>query len=109
MNITSDNIPVGWEELVDHFLEEMLEIAREAVIDYLSIDWKGKWGALDANFFFDTDEFYNALFDVITKYREKSKTTCAICGGAAKMKSFGGYMLPMCDDCEEDMNATNRC
>ena len=54
MNITSDNTPVGWEELVDHFLEEMLEIAREAVIDYLSIDWKEKWGALDVNFFFDT-------------------------------------------------------
>ena len=44
MNITSDNTPVGWEELVDHFLEEMLEIAREAVIDYLSIDWKEKMG-----------------------------------------------------------------
>ena len=51
MNITSDNTPVGWEELVDNFLEEMLEIAREAVIDYLSIDWKEKWSALDVNFF----------------------------------------------------------
>lgn len=107
MNIISDNTPVGWEELVEHFQEEMLEIAREAAVDYLSIGWKEKCGALDANFFFDTDEFYNALFDVVAKYREKSKTTCAICGGSAKMKSFGGYMLPVCDDCEEDMNATN--
>ena len=87
----------------------MLEIAREAVIDYLSIDWKEKWGALDVNLFFDTDEFYNALSSIITKYREKSKTTCAICGATAKMKSFSGYMLPVCDDCKEGMNATNRC
>ena len=56
----------------------MLEIAREAAVDYLSIDWKEKWGALDVNFFFDTDEFYNVLSSVITKYREESKTTCAI-------------------------------
>ena len=103
MNITSDNTPVGWEELVEHFQEEMLEIAREAAVYYLSIDWKEKWGALDANFFFDTDEFYNALSNVIAKYRKESKTTCAICGGAAKIKSFGGYILPVCDDCEEDM------
>ena len=107
MNITSDNTPVGWEEPTKQFQEEMRQTAREAAEQLLSVYWKEKWGALDANFFFDTDEFYNALFDVITKYREKSKTTCAICGGAAKMKSFGGYMLPMCDDCEEDMNATN--
>ena len=107
MNITSDNTPVGWEELTKQFQEEMRQTAREAAEQLLSVDWKEKWGALDANFFFDTDEFYNALSNVITKYREKSKTICARCGGAAKMKSFGGYMLPMCDNCEENMNATN--
>ena len=107
MNITSDNTPVGWEELAKQFQEEMRQTAREAAEQLLSVYWKEKWGALDANFFFDTDEFYNALSNVITKYREKSKTTCAICGGAAKMKSFSGYMLPVCDDCEEDMKNGN--
>lgn len=107
MNITSDNTPVGWEELVDHFLEEMLEIAREAVIDYLSIDWKEKWGALDVNFFFDTDEFYNALSKVIAKYRERSKITCAVCGAAATMKDLSGWMMPLCEDCEEGMKNGN--
>ena len=101
MNVTSDNTPVGWEELTKQFQEEMRQTAREAAEQLLSVYWKEKWGALDANFFFDTDEFYNALSNVITKYREKSKTTCARCGGTAKMKSFGGYMLPVCDDCEE--------
>ena len=107
MNITSDNTPVGWEELTKQFQEEMRQTAREAAEQLLSVYWKEKWGALDANFFFDTDEFYNALSNVIAKYREESKTTCAICGGAAKMKSFGGYMLPVCDDCEEDMKNGN--
>lgn len=107
MNITSDNTPVGWEELVDHFLEEMLETAREAVIDYLSIDWKEKWGALDVNFFFDTDEFYNALSKVIAKYRERSKITCAVCGAAATMKDLSGWMMPLCEDCEEGMKNEN--
>ena len=107
MKTTDTGTPLGWEELTKQFQEEMRQTARDAAEQLLSIDWKEKWGALDVNFFFDTDEFYNALFSVITKYREKSKTTCAICGGSAKMKSFGGYMLPVCDDCEEDMNATN--
>lgn len=107
MNITSDNTPVGWEELVEHFLEEMLETAREAVIDYLSIDWKEKWGALDVNFFFDTDEFYNALSKVIAKYRERSKITCAVCGAAATMKNLSGWMMPLCEDCEEGMKNGN--
>ena len=107
MNITSDNTPVGWEELVEHFQEEMLEIAREAAVDYLSIDWKEKWGALDVNFFFDTDEFYNALSKVIAKYRERSKITCAVCGAAATMKNLSGWMMPLCEDCEEDMKNGN--
>ena len=107
MNITSDNTPVGWEELTKQFQEEMRQTARDAAEQLLSVYWKEKWGALDANFFFDTDEFYNALSNVITKYREESKTTCARCGGTAKMKSFGGYMLPMCDDCEEYMKNGN--
>lgn len=107
MNEYPDNIPVGWEELVEHMKQELLQTAQVAAADYLSIYYKEKWGALDANFFFDTDEFYNALSNVITKYREESKTTCAICGGAAKMKSFGGYMLPVCDDCEEDTKDGN--
>ena len=107
MNITSDNTPVGWEELTKQLQEEMRQTARDAAEQLLSVYWKEKWGALDANFFFDTDEFYNALSNVITKYREESKTTCARCGGTAKMKSFGGYMLPMCDDCEEYMKNGN--
>lgn len=101
MKTTDIGTPLGWEELTKQFQEEMRQTAREAAEQLLSVDWKEKWGALDANFFFDTDEFYNALSNVITKYREESKTICARCGGAAKMKSFGGYMLPMCDDCEE--------
>ena len=101
MKTTDIGSPLGWEELTKQFQEEMRQTAREVVEQLLSVDWKEKWGALDANFFFDTDEFYNALSNVITKYREESKTICARCGGAAKMKSFGGYMLPMCDDCEE--------
>ena len=101
MKTTNIGTPLGWEELTKQFQEEMRQTAREAAEQLLSVDWKEKWGALDANFFFDTDEFYNALSNVITKYREKSKTICARCGGAAKMKSFGGYMLPMCDDCED--------
>ena len=109
MKTTDIGTPLGWEELTKQFQEEMRQTARDAAEQLLSVYWKEKWGALDANFFFDTDEFYNALSNVITKYRKKSKTTCAICGGAAKMKSFGCYMLPMCDDCAEDMNATNRC
>ena len=107
MKTTDIGTPLGWEELTKQFQEEMRQTAREAAEQLLSIDWKEKWGALDANFFFDTDEFYNALSNVITKYREESKTTCAICGGVAKMKSFGGYMLPMCDDCEKNANHRN--
>lgn len=107
MKTTNIGTPLGWEELTKQFQEEMRQTAREAADQLLSVYWKEKWGALDVNFFFDIDEFYNALSSVITKYREKSKTTCALCGGAAKMKSFGGYMLPVCDDCEENMNATN--
>ena len=107
MKTTDIGTPLGWDELTKQFQEEMLQTAREAAEQLLSVYWKEKWGALDANFFFDTDEFYNALSNVITKYREKSKTTCARCGGTAKMKSFGGYMLPMCDDCEEDMKNGN--
>ena len=107
MKTTDIGTPLGWEELTKQFQEEMCKTAREAAEQLLSVYWKEKWGALDANFFFDTDEFYNALSNVITKYREKSKTTCARCGGTAKMKSFGGYMLPMCDDCEEYMKNGN--
>ena len=107
MKATNIGTPLGWEELTKQFQEEMRQTAREAAEQLLSVYWKEKWGALDANFFFDTDEFYNALSNVITKYREKSKTICARCGGAAKMKSFGGYMLPMCDGCEEDMKNGN--
>lgn len=107
MRINNDNTPVGQEELVDHFLEETLEIAREAVIDYLSIDWKEKCGALDVNFFFDTDEFYDVLSNVIAKYRERSKITCAVCGAAATMKDLSGWMMPLCEDCEEGMKNGN--
>lgn len=107
MKTTDIGTPLGWEELTKQFQEEMRQTARKAAEQFLSVDWKEKWGALDANFFFDTDEFYNALSNVIAKYREESKTICARCGGAAKMKSFGGYMLPMCDDCEEDMKNGN--
>ena len=107
MKTTDIGTPLGWEELTKQFQEEMRQTARDAAEQLLSVDWKEKWGALDANFFFDTDEFYNTLSNVITKYREKSKTICARCGGAAKMKSFGGYMLPMCDYCEEYMKNGN--
>ena len=107
MKTTDIGTPLGWEELTKQFQEEMRQTAREAAEQLLSVYWKEKWGALDANFFFDTDEFYNALSNVIAKYREESKTICARCGGAAKMKSFGGYMLPMCDDCEEYMKNGN--
>lgn len=107
MKATDIGTPLGWKELTKQFQEEMRQTASDAAEQLLSVDWKEKWGALDANFFFDTDEFYNALSNVITKYREKSKTICARCGGTARMKSFGGYMLPMCDDCEEDMKNGN--
>ena len=107
MKATDIGTPLGWKELTKQFQEEMRQTAHEAAEQLLSVYQKEKWGALDANFFFDMDEFYNALSGVIAKYREKSKTTCAICGGSAKMKFFGDYMLPVCDDCEEDMNATD--
>lgn len=107
MNEYPDNVPVGWEELVEHMEQELLQTARAAAADYLSIYYKEKWGGLDVNFFFDTDEFYDALSKVITKYRDKSKTTCAVCGAAASMKNLSGWMMPLCEDCEEDMKNGN--
>lgn len=107
MNEYSDNIPIGWEELVEHMKQELLQTAQVGAADYLSIYYKEKWGALDMNFFFDTDEFYDALSKVIAKYRERSKITCAVCGAAATMKNPSGWMMPLCEDCEEGMKNGN--
>ena len=46
MNEYPDNIPVGWEELVEYMKQELLQTAQVAVADYFSIYYKEKWAHL---------------------------------------------------------------
>lgn len=94
-----DFMPYGWR---DAFGEEMCEELKRALSsagllkEYRVIEIKEKWGELRWYDCCGNEETY----EIVEKYRKKSKHTCIICGKPAKWMTTG-WVCPVCDSCRE--------
>lgn len=108
-----DCIPGGWEKsFIPQLENELFEALGSYADEIMFYQIKEKFGELTAFWNFPdrdyyTDEDYDELEklaqvvgNIIQKYTEISKNTCAICGEAATHMTTFGWIEPLCNACD---------
>lgn len=108
-----DGIPDGWmKSFMPQFKDELFEALGAYADEIMFYQIKEKFGELTVYWNFPDKEYYtdedireiNELIpvvqDIIKKYVQISKNTCAVCGEPATYMTTWGYIAPFCDDCE---------
>lgn len=93
---------VGWADIIIRMVAEL----ESTGIDYKFYTIKEKFGTLrvyvdpahDLATF--SDDEYNLLGRIISKYERESSTTCEMCGDPGTLRN-SGWMKVSCDHCHE--------
>lgn len=108
-----DGIPDGWMMSFFPKLKDELFKACSAYADEIMFyQIKEKFGQLTVYWNFPDKDYYTdkdnvdidalipTIQDIVNKYTEISKNTCIVCGKAATRMTTG-YIVPLCDTCED--------
>jgi hypothetical protein len=108
-----DSIPNGWmNTFISQFKDELFKACGPYADEIMFYQIKEKFGELtvywnfpDKDYYTDEDyadleELVPIIKDIINKYVEISKNTCAVCGKPATYMTDWGWIAPMCDSCE---------
>ena len=109
-----DSIPEGWmKSFITQFKDELFNILGAYADEIMFYQIKEKFGQLtvywnfpDKDYYTDKDyddlkELVPIIEDIIKKYTEISKNTCAICGKIATKFTIG-WVMPICEECFEN-------
>ena len=89
----------GWYQIIDEALEKLSKI-DEVVLFQI----KEKFGGLRIYVGDKPSEHNKEIGDIIHAAEEKAWKTCEYCGKPGKTKG-GGWILTLCDECEEKRKA----
>lgn len=96
-----DDVPLGWHELVLNMAEELKDLIMKVCPPFLEIyhpvQVKEKYGELR---WYDEEQL-PGMKEIINKYCNLSRYTCAICG-ARTTKITTGWIMPLCDECADN-------
>ena len=106
-------IPDGWiNSFIPQLKDEMFKALGAYADEIMFYQIKEKYGQLtvywnfpDKDYYTDVDnkdieEIIPIIQNIIEKYTETSKNTCIVCGKAATHMTTG-YIVPLCDNCED--------
>ena len=91
----------GWFDLIYQLSKELTEeLKKDKSLeeDVYVVEVKEKFGGLRFYITCGTDR----IFDIITKYEEKSYKTCEICGKKGKLSVIGGWYRTLCKKHREE-------
>lgn len=97
-----EDLPEGWRDLIADWLVDV-----QAYVDTLSegskedfgvIQLKEKYGEFRQYFTFQDPK----LTEIVHRYMDRSRSTCARCGRPAHLTCHG-WILPLCDECEQQV------
>ena len=91
-----EEVPKGWNRLVLAMCKELKQALVKAgqLEEYKVLQAKEKYGSLR----WHEDKAYDCTKDIIKKYYQISKNTCAWCGKPAT-RTTRGWVCPICEDC----------
>lgn len=108
-----DGIPDGWlKSFMPQLRDELFEACGAYADEIMFYQIKEKFGQLTVYWNFPDKDYYteedckdinnliSVIESVIKKYTEISKKTCIVCGNAATHMT-AGYIVPLCDSCED--------
>ena len=108
-----DGIPDGWiKSFMPQLRDELFKACGAYADEIMFYQIKEKYGQLtvywnfpDKDYYTDLDnkdieEIIPTIQSIIKKYTEISKNTCIVCGKAATHMT-AGYIVPLCDSCED--------
>ena len=108
-----DSIPDGWmKSFIPQFKDELFNALGAFADEIMFYQIKEKfaeltvyWNFPDKDYytekdFDDMEELVPIVQDIIKKYTEISKNTCAVCGGLATHTTDYGWIVSLCDNCE---------
>lgn len=108
-----DGIPDGWiKSFMPQLRDELFKACGAYADEIMFYQIKEKYGQLtvywnfpDKDYYTDLDnkdieEIIPTIQSIIKKYTEISKNTCIVCGKAATHMAVG-YIVPLCDSCED--------
>jgi len=90
-------VGIGWVNLIYDLSKEIAKLDKNKECRVLQI--KEKFGTLS----FYTDYANPEIFSVINEYTKKSSTVCELCGENGRTRGEG-YLITLCDNCEEKRN-----
>jgi len=80
----------GWLQLIHDLIEELIAAGWDTQVCQV----KEKFGGL--RFYINTGS--DEIFDIISKYEEKSYKTCEVCGEKGELHTNMGWHRTLCDD-----------
>ena len=83
----------GWLQLVKELIEDLIELGWDKQVAQV----KEKFGGLRFYIGFGTDEIWKR----ITKAENESFKICEETGGPGELRTKGGWMCTLCDECYE--------
>lgn len=108
-----DSIPNGWmNTFIPQLKDELFQVLGAYADEIMFYQIKEKFGELTIYWNFPDRDYYTEKDDndieelipivknIIKKYVEISKNTCAICGKRATYMTACGWIAPFCDSCE---------
>lgn len=99
-----DSFPKGWfksfgAQMLDEIKQALVNCKPEFLYQYMITDIKEKYGSLR---WYDNGG-PKGFYDIINKYQHLSETICFRCGEPATHFSKG-WILPLCDACDNNIN-----
>lgn len=91
----------GWLDLVNELCEELDKLIKEKYPQFKSCfevtQVKEKFGGLR----FYVSSASEEMYDLISRYEEKSYSICEICGSKNAKIRDGGWVVTLCDTCNK--------
>ena len=108
-----DGVPDGWmKSFMPQLRDELFNALGAYADEIMFYQTKEKFSELTVYWNFPDRDYYTeedvkdinnlipVVQDIIKKYVEISKNTCIVCGKAATHMTTG-YIVPLCDNCED--------
>ena len=106
-----DDLPTGWTiTFVDDLKDDLFDTLGSYADDWIITDAKEKYGELRLYWAFadrdytddeqrDMDALYDAIEEVIDRYRQLSASICVVCGAVSDDMKIG-WNMPICESCK---------